>query len=344
MQDPTENTNSEILLTPRRNRWRKKLTWLTIILNFVLLLIASVSNRFFYLSHERFPLVSKLQWKIHSQSDNAPLIIGHRGAGFPSTAANSDRDNQLIGNTLKGIKKAIDAKVDWIEIDIRMSKENERENGKLVVFHDANVAAKTDFNPKDFRWIDATGEVADLNLLELKTLNLLVKPSQKILTLDEVFESSDIEPGKNKWIFDLKATRMKPALMAWLENKIIPSGQLTLFGEYEVLKAYKHLGYPLGYTTLFGKNWKTMLLDPSKIFDRCDDLGSQLVVVPILFVTTNFIEKAAKREIKVWCYDSNDEADLKYAVNCGVEGVIVDRPDQTMAIFKSRKSSDQNDL
>lgn len=42
--------------------------------------------------------------------DERPLIIGHRGAGLPST-----QSKQLIGNSRRAIKSAIEAKADWIE-------------------------------------------------------------------------------------------------------------------------------------------------------------------------------------------------------------------------------------
>lgn len=83
--------------------------------------------------------------------------------------------------------------------------ENALEHGELVIFHDSNVTAKTNFDPNESLWNDSKGEVSDLTLSELETLNLHVESDKKILTLDDVFESSVIPSGKIRWIFDLKA-------------------------------------------------------------------------------------------------------------------------------------------
>lgn len=258
-----------------------------------------------------------------------PLIIGHRGSGVPSTDSGADLENSLIGNTLSGIKVAIDAKVDWIEIDIRKSGAKDGENAELFVFHDPNVAAKTDFDRDG-----STGEVSDLAPSELKALNLHVASDNKILTLNEVFASSEIALKEIKWIFDIKANGIKPDVLDWITKKDLPKDQLIIFGDHEVLKDYQDLGYPLGYTTLFSKSWYYMLFNPSEMFDRCDSLGCTLIVVPIFFVTKAFVDDATDRGIDVWCYDSNNEADLKYAVGCGVKGVIVDHPARAITTFE----------
>ena len=176
--------------------------------------------------------------------------------------------------------------------------------------------------------------MSDLTLSQLRTLNLNVESAKKILTLDELFDSSELPSKRIQWIFDLKASGMKRQVLGWLQEKTIPTNQLMLFGDYEVLKDYKDSDYPKGYTTLFGKSWKTMLFNPSEMFDRCDELGSKLMVVPIFFVTTNFVDNASERGIEVWCYDSNDVRDLKYASGCGVKGVIGDYPEKMMNAFK----------
>ena len=101
-----------------------------------------------------------------------------------------------------------------------------------------------------------------------------------------------------------------------------------------MLKEFKGSGYPLGYTTLFGNSRKKMLCNPSEMFDRCDELGCKLMVVPIFFVTTTLVNSASDRGIDVWCYDSNDVRDLKYATGCCVKGVIGDYPKEMMNEFK----------
>lgn len=332
-EDDTKNRDQGILTRLRRNKWWRRLTGTALILVVVAgLLIVFASNRFFYMSHQRFSDWSNIQWKYQSDSNvdpSRPWIIGHRGSGVKSTDSEADVDNKLIGNTISAIKAAIDEKVDWIEIDIRKSKDN-----KLVVFHDSNVAAKTSFDFDESRRSDLTGEVPNLTLDELKGLTLNVESNEKILTLDEVFASSEIPSSEIQWIFDIKASGMKEQVSDWLTKNNIPIDQLILFGDYEVLEEFKGSDYPMGYTTLWAKSRKEMLFNPSEMFDRCDELECEIMVVPIIFVTRTLVESASKRGIEVWCYDSNDIRDLKYATGCGVKGVIGDYPEKMMNAFR----------
>ena len=335
-EDDSKNEGQGILMRLRRNKWWRRLTWTALILVVVAgLLIVFVSNHFFYLSHQRFGIWSHIQWKYQLSSNDersGPQIIGHRGSGIDSTDSEAKDDNKLIGNTARAIQAAINAKVDWIEIDIRKTHDN-----KLVVFHDPNVAAKTNFDDlkgkTDFDDLKAeedlnqgylSGEVSALTLAQMQALTLKTYENEKILSLDEVFAS--FSSSKTQWIFDIKADGIDPQVLKWLKNKSIPKDQLLLFGDFDVLEDYKGSVYLLGYTTLFSKSLKTMLLDPSEMFDRCDKIGCELIVVPIFFVTKTFVDSAKEREIEVWCYDSNDERDHEYARGCGVTGVIVDNP------------------
>ena len=78
----------------------------------------------------------------------------------------------LIGNTATAIRRAIDAGVDWIEINIRASADRE-----LVVFHDESLNLKT----------SGTGKIQDLSKEDIQKAQLLVDPPESILTLEETF-------------------------------------------------------------------------------------------------------------------------------------------------------------
>ncbi|MDD4448559.1 MAG: glycerophosphodiester phosphodiesterase family protein, partial [Methanothrix sp.] len=92
------------------------------------------------------------------------LVIGHRGAA--ASAAE---------NTLEGIRAAALCKADYVELDVRLSRD-----GELVLMHDERVDRTT----------NGSGLVEDLSLEELKTLDLKDKASrplesQRIATLKE---------------------------------------------------------------------------------------------------------------------------------------------------------------
>jgi hypothetical protein len=172
-----------------------------------------------------------------------------------------------------------------------------------------------------------------------------VESKEKILTLDKAFVSSEIPFRKIRWIFDIKESGISQRVRFWLENKNIPENQLFLFGDFEVLQevlqVYNDCPYRLGYTTLFGKNWKKMLFNREEIFRDCEKINCKLLVVPIFFVTKDLVGSASERGIDVWCYDSNDVRDLKYATGCGVKGVIGDYPEEMMNAFNDLEKGSQ---
>jgi glycerophosphoryl diester phosphodiesterase len=86
-----------------------------------------------------------------------PLVLAHRGG--PALGPES---------TLATYQRAIDAGVQWLELDVQMSKD-----GVLVVIHDETVDRTT----------NGTGAVADLTFDELRKLD--AGEGQKIPSFDE---------------------------------------------------------------------------------------------------------------------------------------------------------------
>ena len=298
--------------------WRK-LRWAAL---FTGLLTASLfvfaSNRFLYLSHQRFPVLAGLQWNHQTSSEHRarnPIIIGHRGSGLPSTNPDAAPDDRLIGNTKRSIAAAIEANVDWIEIDIRITRDRQ-----VVVFHDATTEDRT----------TNAGAVEEMTLAELKAGNVLVDPPEKILALKEVFD--EFQAGQRRWILDVKVSGVSGALIDRIEAAHIPKEQIIIFGNHHILQEYTGKGYRLGYTTLYKKHRK-MILSPADVIERCKEHAYDLLVVPIFFVTPLLVAKAREHDLEVWSYDSNDPRDLRYCVECGVQGLIVDTPKAAMSQF-----------
>ncbi|MED1123309.1 glycerophosphodiester phosphodiesterase [Bacillus atrophaeus] len=89
-----------------------------------------------------------------------PLIIAHRGA--------SDLEPE---HTVLSYKRAIKDKADFIEIDLRQTKD-----GELVAIHDKDVERTT----------NGKGKVQELTLSQLKKLN--AGKDQKIMTIEEIIK------------------------------------------------------------------------------------------------------------------------------------------------------------
>ncbi|HBJ37141.1 MAG TPA: hypothetical protein DDZ51_20785 [Planctomycetaceae bacterium] len=268
----------------------------------------------FHFSNQAFPSLASFQWKRAPNNGIAvcPVIIGHRGSGLES--ANHDL---LIGSTANAIQRAIDAGVDWIEIDIRLSRD-----GHLVAFHDETIDAKT----------SGEGMVSELSLEELQNVEVLVDPPESILSLDEVF--SRFHAHDRKWVLDVKVNGIKDQVLEWVKRRL-PKERVILFGTYDILQEYKGSGYSLGYTALwknFGNRMR-VLLAPQEVIRRCENVECKVLVLPVIFANRSLVEAAETRGIEVWVYNTDDELDLRYLAGRGVSGFIVDRPQQVVNCF-----------
>ncbi|MEM8952583.1 MAG: glycerophosphodiester phosphodiesterase [Verrucomicrobiota bacterium] len=247
-------------------------------------------------------------------------IIGHRGSGLENVNPSSGGKTQgLIGNTRRAIREGLDARVDWIEIDLRRTKD-----GKLVLFHDDTIDFKT----------NGEGKLSELSLKTLHNFEVSVDPPERILTWTAFHEGflKDLRSVKAGLILDVKERGLGKDLLNWINepeaNDYFREGQLIVFGEYEVLEDYKDKGLKLGYTfTWSGKgNRFRYLFHKKEIIERLKSVGADLLVVPVIFASRDLIEQAKEEGIETWTYGSDDPRDWDRSRALGATGLIVDTP------------------
>ncbi|MCE7043057.1 glycerophosphodiester phosphodiesterase family protein [Dyadobacter sp. CY312] len=111
------------------------------------------------------------------ESKNKLVVIAHRGNHV-----------DVPENTIASFKEAIKAGADYVEVDLRSSKD-----GHLVVVHDATVDRTT----------NGKGKVADMSLVELKALKVL-NGSKKPHKIPEFSEVLKVCKGKINIYLDFK--------------------------------------------------------------------------------------------------------------------------------------------
>lgn len=300
-----------------KHQWKRRLIWAASFLILASGLLALLVFRRVYFSNQDYPRLARLQWN-HSAASaplpDRPLFIGHRGAAMASTT-----NDLLIGNTGSAIQLAIDAGAEWIEIDIRRSSD-----GHLVVFHDETIDLKT----------TGVGKVAALTLDQLQAVEVLTDPAERILTLNEVFET--YHAGDRKWILDIKARGIRDQLLEWIEHKI-PKDQIILFGRFDILQEYASSDYAMGYTAIsqHSTDRLKMILAPSSLIQRCELLDCDYLVLPVGHASRSLVASATERHIEVWVYGTDDESDIRHLTGSGVRGFIIDRPQSTIPLFAS---------
>lgn len=223
------------------------------------------------------------------------IKIGHRGAmGYEPE------------NTLISFKRALDLKVDMIELDVYACKTKE-----LVVIHDDKVDRTT----------NGKGWVTEMTFEELRSLD--AGRGEKIPTLEEVFNLVD---RKAKINVELKGPETAKPVLSLIDNYVNSKSfsyddfLISSFNHYELAKAKKInpgikigaliTGIPIEYAK-FGQ-----------------DLGAYSVNLCREFINQEFVNDAHKRGLKALVWTVNDHDEIKRMKDLGVDGIFSNFPDR----------------
>jgi glycerophosphoryl diester phosphodiesterase len=238
-----------------------------------------------------------------------PLIVGHRG-----TCTEPE-------NTLKAFRKALEMKVDMVELDVRLTKDK-----VPVVMHDDDVDRTT----------NGRGKVAEFTLKELKKLD--AGDGEKIPTLQEVI---DLIKGKSKLMIELKSySALRPVARLVKQNRIVEDTVVVSFGHL-VAKRFKSLAK--GIQT--GAMLVSIPIDPLRLAE--DAKANYLIsyyqsMLAGSLVYKRVIKKAKAKKIKVIACELDEKSrmsaeEIRQLIKLGVDGFILNHPDIAIKQLASRK-------
>lgn len=223
------------------------------------------------------------------------LKIGHRGAmGYAPE------------NTLLSFKKALELKVDMVELDAYVCK-----TGELVVIHDDKVDRTT----------NGQGYVVEKTFAELRSLN--AGQGEKIPLLTEVFDlinrkvKINIElkgPGTAKPVFELIEDYVKNK--NWQYDDFL----ISSFNHYE-LKEFNELNPKVKIGALI----KTIPIDFAEFAEK---VNATSVNLRLDSINKEFIDDAHERGLKVFVWTVNDLDDIQKMKQLGVDGIFSNFPDR----------------
>lgn len=235
--------------------------------------------------------------------------IAHRGAS-----------GYAPENTFAAFDKAVQMKVDYIELDIQMSKDQ-----KLVVIHDAKVDRTT----------NGTGFIRDLTLQQLKQLDAgswfdKKFKDERIPTLKEVIEEYGNKVGL---LIELK----NPSLYPGIEKKFI-----------EVLSPYMLLESPLDIkvqsfeleTIKTIRNYFPMIA-AGVILNRFVSYRELLTIsksadfinIKKHYISGHLVMQAHQLGLMIYAWTVNDISNLKFLLDIGIDGAIVDYPELIHTLY-----------
>lgn len=253
--------------------------------------------------------------------------------GGPYNVAHRGGSGVAPENTLAAFRQAVDEwNVPMIELDVHASAD-----GHCVVIHDPTVDRTT----------DATGNVAELTLNELRQLDAGYRftpdggqtypfrgQGVTIPTIDEVLEALP----DTRVIVEVKAAAAQRPLLDAV-RRAGASGRVVAAGQHDADRKlfFEHTG-PLSasgeqcsrFYVLHRMHLGGLWCPPADGVHVPEKWGSHSIVSP------RFVRDLHAHGIGVYVWTVNDPADMERLLDWGVDGILTDRPDLMDEVLRSR--------
>lgn len=213
-------------------------------------------------------------------------IIAHRGASYFEPE-----------NTLRAYKRAIEMGADFVEVDVRMSKDKE-----LIIIHDADVSRTT----------NGKGLVKDLTWNKIKELD--AGKGEKIPTLDEV-----IELVKNKvgLVVEIKEPGTENNIMEKIDENKLENVILTSF-YHKSIKNVEKSSPNVNLGIIF-------VGEPVNVGKMAEDANANIIFPSYRYMTEELVKNAKKHGLTVYPWAIDDLEVFKKFENMDVDGIITNK-------------------
>lgn len=238
---------------------------------------------------------------------HSPLKIGHRGAA-----------GYCPENTFASFKKAIDLGVDYLEIDVQMTKD-----GELVVIHDSTVNRTT----------NGKGKVKDYTLKEIQNLDAgswfdWKFAGEQIPSLAEFFDEF---AGKTGILLELKKPSLYPLIVEKTAEELIKR-KLTTGDKQIIIQSFDRDSLKRFHELLPSIPIGILLKNAGVNIISNKDLRSFTSYVTyvnpkITMVNKRLIKRIHHHGLKTIIWTVKKTNEVKKLKNLQVEGIITDFPD-----------------
>lgn len=239
-----------------------------------------------------------------------PFVIGHAAAAGEAPA-----------NTLAGVRAALAARCEAMEIDVQPCAD-----GVPVLMHDTTVDRTTSL----------TGAVRSLPLDELRAAD--AGGGEPVPTLAEVLE---LVSGRLVVMCELKADPSLPS-----PDRVLVEGVLAVIREHGAWRwvavqsfdpAIVHLARELE------PRISAAIISPPVDADGLDRLiervlvrGAQAISLEHGCIDAAVVRRVKARQLTLWCWTADGEADWARLVEAGVDGIITNHPSQLRTWLEAR--------
>jgi glycerophosphoryl diester phosphodiesterase len=247
-----------------------------------------------YFTQIKLPLLCLILLQSCSMKEK-PLVIGHRGAMGHETE-----------NTLASVQKALDLKVDMIEIDIFKIK-----SGEIVVFHDEYVD----------RLANAGGRIEEYNVSYVK--QMVLDGNHAIPLLQDVLKLVDNRVRLN---IELKGAGTCDRVNHILKNYIDKKGWtldnfLISSFKWEELREFRRINRDIPIAILTEG-------DPLDAIDIAKELNAEAINPDFEKLDLEVATKIKEAGFKIYTWTVNEPSDIELAKSWSVDGIITNYPER----------------
>ncbi len=242
---------------------------------------------------------ARLEETFPTPKNGDTYVIAHRGA-----------HNGIPENSLAAYQKAIDLGCDFIEIDVRKTKD-----GRMVSIHNSTIDAYVN---------GASGRVSDFTLAELKALDIGIRvgpewENERIPTFEEILR---LCKGQIGIYLDLKkpvVDELIPIIKKYgMERDIV--WYIPVFNMKEIKKLKKNCDNCI------------VMPDPGKeknILRVVEKLQPLVLATDMGKLSENFVLTAHENNVRVFVdEDQGNEAEWTKILNWGTDGIQTDKPQE----------------
>ncbi len=251
------------------------------------------------------------QQAIIPKSKNGFVVIAHRGNHVAAQE-----------NTLAAFQNAINVEADYVEIDLRTSKDSQ-----LVIMHDGTVNRMT----------NGIGKVSDLNWAELKQLKVIEKnhpewPEQSIPLFSEVLK---LCKGKINIYLDFKNADVNASYQA-LKKAGMQHSVIVYINAAHQLVEWKKIAPQIPLMVSLPDSVQSA----AQLNNFLDQYKIQLLDGSYKEYTVEMVNAAKAKNIPVWPdIQSATEGPEQWekAINLGFTGLQTDHPEAMVNYLKNKK-------
>jgi len=226
-------------------------------------------------------------------------IIGHRGcAGLEPE------------NTIRAFKKAIKIGVDFIEFDVRMTKDKQ-----LVVIHDNKVDRTT----------NGKGYVKDFTLEEIRKLD--AGKSEKMPTFKEVIDL--LKNQEPRMAIEIKEPETLNKILEIIQKNKLEKRVLIVSFWHDALKKIKEINPKIETSAIIvGK--------PVKIVSMIKDANADRISLNYVFIDKDVIDKCHKNNIRVNAWTVDDDTVIENMIKMKVDAIATNYPDKMIKWLRKK--------